>query len=97
MPGRKTASFSREGIKQLAKNKPVVYTIYSNLGSVEYIGSAKLGNVQQRIVTHLPGNRDEISRGSQVKIRQYSRIDYARDAEARAIKAQQPRQNKRGK
>jgi len=97
MPGKKSGSFDEKGIESLAKDKPVVYNIEDNNGNTLYIGIAKRGRVEERIKEHLNGGSDPIRGGKKVKIQQKSSIADAEKAEARAIKKNQPPQNKKGK
>lgn len=97
MAGKKTGSFDEKGIEGLAKDKPVVYNIEDKGGKTLYTGVAKRGRVEERLKEHLPGGPDPIRGGAKVKIQQKSSIADAEKAEAKAIKQQQPPQNKRGK
>ncbi len=97
MSGKKNAPFTKEGIEILDKNKPVVYDIKDKKGNYIYIGSAKRGRVEARLKEHLPGGKDPIRGGFKVIIHQKSSIADAKKSEAKAIKAKQPSQNKRGK
>ncbi len=97
MVGNKSVDFDEKSIEGLAKNKPVVYNIEDKNGKTLYTGVAKRGRVEDRIKEHLPGGSDPIRGGSKVKIQQKASIIDAEKAEARAIKKNQPPQNKRGK
>ncbi len=97
MAGKKCSSFDKEGIENLAKDKPVVYQIEDVKGNNIYTGVAKRGRVEDRLKEHLPGGKDPIRGGAKVKIQQKSSIDEAIKSEARIIKRQQPPQNKKGK
>ncbi|WP_424945935.1 GIY-YIG nuclease family protein [Candidatus Spongiihabitans sp.] len=97
MSGKKSGSFDKSGIENLAKNKPVVYQIVGKDGKTLYIGSAKRGRVPERLTEHLSGNKDPIPGGKRVKIQQAPSIDAARKSEARMIKLKQPPRNKQGK
>lgn len=97
MPGKKSSTFTKEGIESLAKNKPVVYIIENSKGKNQYTGVAKRGRLEQRLKEHLPGAKDEIRGGTKVKIQQKNSIAEARESEARIIKNQRPTQNKKGK
>ncbi|MBN4078916.1 GIY-YIG nuclease family protein [Gammaproteobacteria bacterium AH-315-C21] len=97
MTGKKSGGFDDKGIEGLAKDKPVVYNIEDNNGKTLYTGVAKRGRVEERLKEHLPGGPDPIRGGSKVKIQQKESIADAEKAEARAIKKNQPPQNKKGK
>ena len=97
MPGKKNGSFDEKGIAELAKNKPVVYSIEDKNGKQLYIGVAKRGRVGKRLTEHLPGGPDPIHGGAKVKIQQKSSISHAEKAEAKAIKQQKPPKNIKGK
>ncbi len=90
--GKKKSKFTHSGIKELDGNKPIVYRIKTEGGKDNYIGSSKRYQGSERIADHL----DEIP-GVSVEIKQYDRIDDAREAEARLIKKHQPKYNKKGK
>jgi excinuclease ABC subunit C len=94
---RKTASFDSEGIKQLAKDKPVVYKILDKSGENIYTGSAKRGRVMPRLEEHLPGAQDAIRGGAKLRILQYNSIAEAEAAEQRVISRSKPKYNKKGK
>jgi len=97
MAGKKSGSFDQQGIEGLAKNKPVVYDIQDKKGETLYTGIAKRGRVEQRLKEHLPGGPDPVRGGTKVKIHQKLSIAEAEKAESRAIKKNQPPQNKKGK
>jgi len=97
MAGKKSGSFNEQGIGGLAKNKPVVYNIEDKKGNTLYIGVAKRGRIEERLMEHLPGGTDSIRGGAKIKIQQKSSIAEAEKAEALAIKRKQPPQNKKGK
>ena len=97
MAGKKSGSFDEKGIESLSKDKPVVYNIEDKNGKPLYTGVAKRGRVEERLKEHLPGGPDPIRGGAKVKIQQKASITEAEKAEARAIKKNQPPQNKKGK
>ena len=97
MAGKKSGSFSKEGIENLAKDKPVVYEINDKNDKLLYVGVAKRGRVEDRLKEHLSSGPDPIRGGAKVKIQQKANIAEAEKAEARAIKAKQPPRNKKGK
>lgn len=88
----KKVSYNEKGIKDLPNDKPVLYKIETNAGSLNYVGIAQRGRVQERIKEHI----GEIP-GSKVKIEQFSRIDDAREKEANVIKRSNPQYNIQGK
>ncbi len=97
MTGKKSGSFDEKGIESLAKNKPVVYNIEDKNGKTLYTGVAKKGRVEERLKEHLPGGLDPVQGGAKVTIQQKPSIADAEKSEARAIKRNQPPQNKKGK
>ncbi|MEW7975010.1 MAG: GIY-YIG nuclease family protein [Candidatus Thiodiazotropha endolucinida] len=97
MSKKKTASFDKEGIGSLAKDKPVIYKIEDKNGNNIYTGVAKRGRVEQRLNEHLYGGPDPIRGANKVRIKQKNSIKEALESEARIIKRQQPSQNKKGK
>lgn len=88
----KSADFNKTGIDKIDSSKPAVYSIETEGGKTNYIGSAKRGNVQDRLNAHL----GEIP-GAKVRIQQFDNVQQAREAEARAIKRSKPKYNDRGK
>jgi len=97
MTGKKSGNFDNKGIEGLAKDKPVVYNIEDKKGNTLYTGVAKRGRVEDRLKEHLTGGPDPIRGGAKVKITQKTSIADAEKAETRAIKRNQPPQNKKGK
>ncbi len=97
MVGKKSGSFDKKGIEDLAKDKPVVYNIEDKKGNILYTGVAKRGRVEDRLKEHLSGGPDPIRGGAKVRINQKASIVDAKKAEARAIERNQPPQNKKGK
>ena len=95
--GKKQSSFDKAGIEDLAKNKPVVYQLQNDKGENIYTGVAKRGRVDDRLMEHLPGQKDAIPGARGVKITQHDSIASAKKSEERIIKQAQPRHNKKGK
>ncbi len=95
--GKKTAPFSKDGIKRLAADKPVNYDLLGRSGKPKYTGVAKRGRVRERIAEHLPGGKDPIPGVARVKITPKPSIDAAKKAEARKITTNKPPYNERGK
>lgn len=92
-----SASFTKKGIEELPKGKPVVYNIKNAQGRSEYVGVAKRGRVEERLAEHLPRGKDPVPGGKKVTVHPKSSIQHAKASETRMIKTKQPRQNKRGK
>jgi predicted GIY-YIG superfamily endonuclease len=97
MPDKKSGDFDETSIRELAKDKPVVYHLDNAQGKTLYTGVAKRGRVSDRLSEHLPGGIDPIKGAARVRIQQKASIADAEKAEAKAIKSLQPPQNKRGK
>ncbi len=97
MPGKKSGNFNEAGIRELAKDKPVVYHLDNAQGKTLYTGIAKRGRVSDRLSEHLPGGVDPIKGAARGGIQQKASIADAKKAEAKAIKPLPPPQNKRGK
>jgi excinuclease UvrABC nuclease subunit len=93
---RKTVNNNKTNIAKLPNDKPAVYKIKTEGGTVNYVGVAKKGRVQERIEEHLPGGKDPIP-GARVQIEQVSSIAEARKMEAAAIKRIQPKHNEQSK
>ena len=92
---KKTVNDNKTSIAKLPNDKPVVYKIKTEGGTVNYVGSAKKGRVQERIEEHLPGGKDPLP-GAKVQIDQFSSIAEAKKKEAAVIKTIQPKHNKQG-
>ncbi|MBI4556585.1 MAG: GIY-YIG nuclease family protein [Candidatus Hydrogenedentes bacterium] len=90
----KTVSFTHTGVSKLPKDKPVICKIQTDSGKTIYVGTAKRGRVQDRILEHLT-NADVA--GSKVQIEQMPSIEDARKTEQRIIARVQPKYNEQGK
>jgi hypothetical protein len=88
----KKVPFSKSGIADLPKDKPVLYRIETANGKLNYTGIAKRGRAQERLSEHL----GEIP-GATVRIEQFGKIEEARAKEANVIKRNQPKYNEQGK
>ena len=91
---RKTVPFSKNGASKLPNDKPAVYRIETEGGKTNYVGIAKRGRVQDRILEHL--EEGDIP-GAKVRIQQTSSIQEAQATEARVIARSQPKYNVQGK
>jgi len=92
---KRTVKNNKTSISKLPNDKPVMYKIKTDGGTVNYVGVAKKGRVQERIEEHLPGGKDYVP-GAKVQIEQVSSIAEAKKIEAAAIKTIQPKHNKQG-
>ena len=86
--GTKKVKFNKEGISQLPNDKPVLYKIGTESGTLNYAGVAKRGRVRERIGEHL----GKIP-GATVRIEQFSSIQDATKKEANVIKRDKPKYN----
>ena len=91
---RKTVRYNETGAAKLPEDKPVVYKIQTEGGKTNYVGMAKRGRVQERILEHLA---DRDIPGVKVQIQQVSSIQDAQKTEARIIARTQPKYNEQGK
>ena len=87
--GTKKVRYNNDGISQLPNEKPVLYRIETENGTLNYAGTAKRGGVRERIAEHF----GEIP-GAIVRIEQFSSIQDAIKKETNVIKRQKPRYNK---
>jgi len=87
----KKTKYNKSSIEQLPNDKPALYRIETEGGTLNYTGVAKKGRVTERIKEHL----GEIP-GATVSIEQFSSIDDARNKEANVIKRNKPKYNKQG-
>ena len=88
----KKTNYNKSGIEKLPNDKPVLYRIETGSGKLNYVGTAKRGRVQDRLLEHVP----EIP-GATVRVEQFSTIQDARQKEARVIKRNRPKYNEEGK
>jgi excinuclease UvrABC nuclease subunit len=95
--GKKSADLKPEAIETLAQDKPVVYRVLNRRGENIYTGSAKRGQVADRIKDHLPLGSHPIPGAVKVEIEQHSSIREAEVSEPRIISRAKPRYNKQGK
>lgn len=91
---KKTVPFNKAGAGQLPTNKPVVYKIQTEGGKTNYVGVAKRGRAEERILEHL-GAR--VIPGSKVVAEQMSSIKEALQREANIISRTKPEYNEKGK
>jgi len=89
---KKKAKYNKTSIEQLSNDKPVLYRIETEGGSLNYAGVAKRYRVRDRIKEHL----GEIP-GATVNIEQFGTINDARSKEKNVIKRNQPKYNKEDK
>lgn len=90
--GTKKVNYNEKEIEKLPNDKPVLYRIQTKNGNPNYIGTAKRGRVQERILEHL----GKIP-GSKVKIEQFHSIEDAQKKEGRAIKINQLKFNEQSR
>ena len=93
---KKTVKNNKTNIATLANDKPVMYKIKTQGGTVNYVGVAQRGRVHERIGEHLHGEKDYVP-GAKVQIEQFGSIAEARKKEAAAIKSIRPKHNEKGK
>ncbi|MBW2079259.1 MAG: hypothetical protein JRI71_17265 [Deltaproteobacteria bacterium] len=86
--GTRKVKYNKEGINQLPNDKPVLYRIETESGTLNYAGIAKRVRVRERIEEHL----GEIP-GARVRIEQFSSIQDARKKETNVIKRNAPKYN----
>lgn len=91
---KKTVPFNETGILQLPNNKPVVYKIQTENGKTDYVGVAKRGRVQARILEHLEAGKIP---GVKIQIEQMPSIQDALKKEQNVISRTKPKYNDQGK
>ncbi|MEA2016465.1 MAG: hypothetical protein U9O59_07170 [Actinomycetota bacterium] len=89
--GKKTTGFNKKGISEIPNNKPVLYKIKTESGNTNYVGIAKRGRVQKRLIEHL-GNIP----GAKVQVEHFGGIDDAAKKEKNVIIRTKPKYNKSG-
>jgi excinuclease UvrABC nuclease subunit len=90
---KKTVPFNKTGISQLPNNKPVVYKIQTENGKTDYVGVAKRGRVQNRILEHLEAGKIP---GTKIQIEQMPSIRDALKKEQNIISRTKPKYNDQG-
>src|SRR2546427_9798270 len=91
---RKTVAYNKKSTAKLPESKPVVYKIQTEGGKTNYVGIAKRGRVQERILEHIA---DDAIPGAKVQVEQVSRIEQAQQIEKRVIARTQPKYHEQGK
>jgi hypothetical protein len=90
--GTKKVNYNKSCISDLPNDKPVLYRIETESGTLNYVGIAKRGRVRERITEHL----GEIP-GATVKIEQFGSLEDARKKEFNVINRNQPKYNDQDK
>ena len=96
MRRQQTVRLTQDGISKLVEGKPVVYTIHSHTGKLNYAGLAKRGRVQERISEHRPNGPDALP-GVKVTIEPMDNLPAAKARLKNIIYTQMPTYNKQGK
>jgi len=91
---RKTVRYNQDGAAKLPNDKPAVYKIQTEGGRTNYVGVAKRGRVEERILEHLDQGRIP---GAKVQVQQVPSIDEAKQIEARVIARSRPKYNEQDK
>lgn len=84
----KKINFSKARIGDLPEDKSVLYRIETKSGTLNYVGVASRGKVQDQIAGHL----GEIP-GAKVRIEQFDKIGDARKKAANIAKRSEPKYN----
>ena len=92
-PTKKTVKLTQAEISKLPVDKPVVYWILTKAKNVNYIGTAKRGEIQNAIANHLPGKKDYVP-GHKVQIIRMDRIRHAQMKAKELIAKYAPRYNR---
>ena len=92
--GKKTVNFNKSGVEKLPTDKPVLYRIKTRRGRTNYVGVAKRGRAQERILEHLDAGTIP---GAKVQVEQVSSIAEARKKERNIISRSKPKYNEQGK
>jgi len=91
---RKKVKNNKTGIDKIPTDKPIMYTIKTEGGRPNYVGTAKRGRGQERLLEHLA---ESDAPGATVQIEQFGSITEARKKEASAIARLKPKYNTEGK
>jgi len=90
----RTQKFTKENIKQVPKNKAIIYKIKNASGNNLYTGIAGRGRVQDRLMEHKTLKHELISGGTRFQFTQTKNKDRAEQIEKQIIRKEQPKFNK---
>ncbi len=90
----RTQKFTKEKIKEVPKNKAIVYKIKNAKGKNLYTGIAGRGRVQKRLMEHRTLKRELIPGGTRFQFTQVKNKDRAKQIEKQIIKKEKPKFNK---
>ena len=85
---------NKTGISSVPKDKPILYKVKTKGGKTNYVGTAKRGRAQERLLEHLAAGD---APGTTVHIEQFDSIADARKKEANSIARTKPKYNSQGK
>jgi len=89
--------FNKTNIKNVPKDKPIVYRLLNNSNDDLYLGIAKKNRTQDRLLEHINLKKEKISGATKIKIAQVPNLDNAKNIEKKLIKQLQPKFNIKNK
>lgn len=90
----RTQKFTKENIKEVPKDKAIIYKIKNPKGENLYTGIAGRGRVQDRLMEHKTLKRELIPGGTRFQFVQVKNKDRAEQIEKQIIKKEDPKFNK---
>jgi len=93
----RTQKFTKENIKNVPKEKSIVYKIKDREGENLYTGIAGRGRVQDRLLEHKELKREQIPGGTRFQFAQVKNKERAEQIEKQIIKKEQPKFNEKKK
>jgi len=82
--------YTKSVVKNIPNDKPAVYRIQNNSGKELYIGIAKRGRVQDRLIEHLEIKKEKIDGAAKIRIAQVENLEKAKKFEKALIKKLDP-------
>ena len=90
----RTQKFTKENIREVPKDKAIIYKIKNINNDNLYTGIAGRGRVQDRLMEHKTLKRELIPGGTRFQFTQVKNKDRAEQIERQIIRKEQPRFNK---
>lgn len=89
--------FTKENIKEVPKDKAIIYKVKNIAGENLYTGIAGRGRVQDRLMEHKTLKRELIPGGTRFQIAQVKNKDRAEQIEKQIIRKEKPKFNEQNK
>jgi len=90
----KIKPFDKTNVSKIPKGKPIVYYLKSKANKGLYVGIAKKGRTQERLLEHLTKKSEKIPGAKKFQTLPFRSIKGAKQTEKRLIKKLNPKYNK---